>query len=201
MIVDDDGPVRESLAMLLDAAGFGTRCHRCGEELLDCGPPTGLACLLLDLEMPGMNGTEVQKRLADADWNIPIVFLTGHGDVPAAVRALKGGAVDFLQKSELQPTDLLQRIEQCMADHRRGLDEQQARERQRQRFHRLTGREFEVARLASSGATNKAIGLELGISERTVEIHRGRAMKKLGLRTLAELARLKADFDMLASTE
>lgn len=199
VIVDDDGPVRESLARLLGAAGFATRCHDCGQELLNQGPPNGPACLVLDLEMPGMKGNEVQKRLADARWDIPIVFLTGQGDVPAAVKALKGGAEDFIQKDELQPSELLERIEQCVTDHRRGITERKVRQRQRRRFDQLTEREFEVAHLASSGLTNKCVGLELGISERTVEIHRGRAMKKLHLRTAAELARMKPEFDKLAN--
>lgn len=199
VIVDDDEPVRESLTFLLETAGYRTRSHNCGQNLLDHGPPPAPACLVLDLEMPGMKGSELQQRLADARWDVPIVFLTGHGDVPAAVKALKCGAVDFLQKSELQPPELLERIEQCLADHRRELVEREARDRQRRTFDRLTRREFEVAQLASSGKTNKTIGLELGISERTVEIHRGRAMKKLGLSTAADLARLKPVFDGICS--
>ncbi|RFF26861.1 MULTISPECIES: response regulator transcription factor [unclassified Wenzhouxiangella] len=198
VIVDDDGPVRESLSLLLDTAGFDTRCHRSGEDLLDCGPPDGPACLLLDLEMPGMKGTEVQKRLADADWSIPIVFLTGHGDVPAAVNALKTGAVDFLQKNQLKPGILLDRIEKGVAEHKRRMLDLEASNSEKERISRLTVREFEVAQLASSGLTNKAIGLELGISERTVEIHRGRAMKKLALRTAADLARMKPAFESSA---
>lgn len=201
VIVDDDGPVRESLAFLLSSAGFATRCHDCGQHLLDCGPPGGPACLVLDLEMPGMNGCELQQRLAYAHWEIPIIFLTGRGDVAAAVKALKNGAVDFLEKDQLQPSELLERVEQCIKQHREAITKRESRLRLRRRFDHLTGRELEVANRASAGMTNKVIGLELGISERTVEIHRGRAMKKLGLRTAADLARLESLFDELTSGE
>lgn len=192
VIVDDDDAVKESLELLLQSAGYRSCSHPSGEELLRQGPPAGPACLVLDLDMPGMTGIDVQERIARAGWNIPIIFLTGHGDVPAAVRALKGGAVDFLQKCDMQPADLLERIERCVAAHERTMLEREAQDRQQQQFARLTCRELEVARLASAGMTNRVIGLELGISERTVEVHRGRAMKKLGLRTAAQLARLES---------
>ncbi len=195
VIVDDDGPVQESLQLLLETAGYRTCRHRSGEELLNHGPPDGPACLLLDLNMPGMDGIEVQQKLDASGWNVPIVFLTGHGDVPAAVKALKGGAVDFLQKSELEPAVLLERIAQCVTEHERRMADQAASASERELLSQLTARELEVAHQASAGLTNKVIGLELGISERTVEIHRGRAMKKLGLRTAADLARMKTLFD------
>jgi FixJ family two-component response regulator len=195
VIVDDDDPVRESLQLLLETAGYETRCHRSGEDLLDYGSPEGPACLLLDLNMPGMNGIEVQERLEASGWDTPIVFLTGQGDVPAAVKALKGGAVDFLQKNQLEPGVLLKRVEQCVTEHKHRMIDLEASESERERLSRLTRREFEVAHLASAGLTNQVIGLELGISERTVEIHRGRAMKKLGLRTAADLARMKPAFE------
>lgn len=199
VIVDDDQPVRESLQLLLESAGFATRCHRNGEDLLRHGPPEGPACLLLDLNMPGMDGIEVQERLDASGWDIPIVFLTGQGDVPAAVKALKSGAVDFLQKSALKPAELLDRIDQCVSEHKRRIADVAVRESRRERMARLTDREREVAHMASAGMTNKVIGIELGISERTVEIHRGRAMKKLDLRTAADLARMKPAFDSLAA--
>jgi len=195
VIVDDDHPVQESLQLLLESAGYETRCHRSGEDLLHHGPPDGPACLLLDLNMPGMNGIEVQEKLEASGWETPIVFLTGHGDVPAAVKALKGGAVDFLQKNQLEPGTLLERVESCVSEHKRRILKLKASQQQKERISRLTRREFQVAHLAASGLTNKSIGLELGISERTVEIHRGRAMTKLDLRTAADLARMKPAFD------
>ena len=195
MIVDDDEPVRESLQQLLEASGYETRGHACGEALLQSVPPEGPACLVLDLSMPGMSGIEIQQRLSEVDWSIPIIFLTGHGDVPAAVSAIKNGAVDFLQKSNLQPRVLIDRVEQCLARHRERLAEAAETAGLKRRIDSLTDREREVAGMAASGLTNKVIGIELGISERTVEIHRGRAMKKLGLRTAADLARMKPEFD------
>lgn len=198
VIVDDDVPVQESIQSLLEAAGYETRLHGSGEEFLRHGPPDGPACLLLDLNMPGMNGVEVQQRLDASGWQLPIVILTGHADVPAAVKTLKGGALDFLQKNELEPRVLLERIELCVDEHKRRLAELATSENEKALLSGLSAREFEVAHQASSGMTNRVIGLELGISERTVEIHRGRAMKKLGLRTAAELARLKSGFEKLA---
>lgn len=195
VIVDDDHPVQESLQLLLESAGYETRCHPSGEDLLDHGPPEGPACLLLDINMPGMNGIEVQEKLEASGWDTPIVFLTGHGDVPAAVTALKSGAVDFLQKNQLESGTLLDRVEQCVAEHKRRMFHSEIGRIEQEKLSRLTKRELEVAHLAASGLTNKVIGLELGISERTVEIHRGRAMKKLGLRTAADLARMKPAFD------
>ncbi|RFF31560.1 DNA-binding response regulator [Wenzhouxiangella sediminis] len=199
VIVDDDDPVQESLQLLLETAGFRTRRHQTGEELLRHGPPDGPACVLLDLNMPGLNGIEVQESLHESGWDVPIVFLTGHGDVPAAVKALKSGAVDFLQKNQLNAATLIDRVEQCVGEHKRRMAERESSEAEKSLLSRLTPREFEVAHQAASGVTNKVIGLELGISERTVEIHRGRAMKKLGLRRAADLARMKPAFDKLAS--
>jgi len=198
LIVDDDGPVQESLTLLLGAAGYATCCHDSGEDLLHKEPPEGPACLVLDLNMPGMSGIEIQHRLLESGWNIPIVFLTGHGDVPAAVEALQNGAVDFLEKNRMEPDDLLASIEVCVSEHRRRMVEREASESEQRQIDRLTAREFQIARLASAGKTNGVIGMELGISERTVEIHRGRAMKKLGLRTAAELARLEPVLDRAA---
>ncbi|WP_376695926.1 response regulator transcription factor [Wenzhouxiangella sp. EGI_FJ10305] len=199
VIVDDDYPVQESLQFLLESAGYQTRCHRSGEDLLHHGPPDGPACLLLDLNMPGMNGIEVQEKIKASGWDTPVIFLTGHGDVPAAVKALKSGAVDFLQKNQLEPEILFERVESCVNEHKRRMLDLEASKSEKERISRLTGREFEVAQLASAGLTNKSIGLELGISERTVEIHRGRAMKKLCLRTAAELARLELTLDDYSS--
>lgn len=193
--IDDDRSVLDSLHLLLETAGYRTRRHVDGEELLRHGPPDGPACLLMDLNMPGMNGIEVQRSLEAAGWTIPIVFLTGHGDVPSAVSALKSGAVDYLQKNEIEPAQLLERLELCLARHRQWMAEREAVENEATLLSSLTPREFEVAALASAGLTNKVIGLDLDISERTVEIHRGRAMKKLGLRTAADLARMKPAFD------
>jgi RNA polymerase sigma factor (sigma-70 family) len=190
VIVDDDAAVRESLATLVGAAGFSTRCHESGEALFQCELPEGPACLLLDLRMPGASGIDVQHELRSHGWDGPIIFLTGHAEVQVAVRALKSGAADFIVKSEFEPAELIARIRDCVDHHAERLERKQRRADVRKRIEQLTQRELEVACLAADGMTNQAIGIELEISERTVEIHRGRAMKKLKLRTAANLVRL-----------
>ncbi len=193
VIVDDDASIRQSLATLMDAAGFSTRCHESGDALLECEPPDGPACLLLDLHMPGTSGIEVQRQLCMQGYDMPVIFLTGHAEVHAAVDALKGGAADFIVKSEFRPADLVAQIRSCFDHHADTLDHKRRKADLCQCVERLTRRELEVAVLAAGGTTNHVIGMQLGISERTVEIHRGRAMKKLELRTAAELARLHDD--------
>lgn len=194
IIVDDDSALREALSVLMETAGFAVCSHESGEALLESSPPEGPACLLLDLQMLGLNGIEVQQRLRAADWDVPIIFLTGHGEVSVAVQALKQGALDFIEKSNFDPGDLIRQVTEAIEMHRRLLLEKAETVHLEQCLRKLSRREMEVARMAAGGTTNKVIGLELGISERTVEIHRGRAMKKLGLRTAAELIRLESHF-------
>ena len=191
IIVDDDAAVRESLSMLMRAAGHVTFTYSTGEELLEAPPTEGPACLLLDLELPGADGIEVQRRIRDSGWGVPVLFLTGYGDVPAAVSALKAGAVDFVEKNDFDARKLVEQVADIIEADRRRLARQSKREQLDERINSLSRRELEVARLAAEGNTNRVIGLTLGISERTVEVHRGRAMKKLALRTAAELARLE----------
>ncbi len=190
VIVDDDAAIRDSLANLLAAAGFSISCHESGEALFRSELPEGPACLLLDLRMPGASGIEVQHELRTHGWDGPVIFLTGHAEVQTAVRALKSGAADFIIKSEFEPAELIMRIQDCIDHHTECLEQKQRRARMQERIGQLTQRELEVACLAAAGTTNQVIGVELGISERTVEIHRGRAMKKLELRTAANLVRL-----------
>ncbi|QKK02657.1 MAG: response regulator transcription factor [Pseudomonadota bacterium] len=191
VVVDDDQGVRESLALLLGTAGFRVCCHDSGEKLLAAGPPEGAACILLDLRMPGASGIEVQKRLRAEGWRVPVMFLTGHADVPVAVEALKNGAIDFFEKTDFSADQLIVRINRAVEDHRIELAQQAEARDLAARIAELSDRELEVARLAAGGMANKVIGLELGISERTVEVHRGRAMRKLGLRSMAELIRIE----------
>jgi len=193
VIVDDDAGVRQSLATLMDMAGFSTRCHESGGTMLECEPPDGPACLLLDLRMPGTSGIEVQRQLCSRGYDMPVIFLTAHAEVHAAVDALKAGAVDFIVKSEVKPADLVAKIRSCFEHHADTLDRKRRKADLLQSLEKLTRRELEVAALAAGGTTNNVIGLQLGISERTVEIHRGRAMKKLELRTAADLVRLHDD--------
>jgi len=191
LVVDDDADVRHGLELLMHAAGLATRCFASGEELLASGPPAGPACLLLDFRMPGASGIEVQERLDARGWDVPIIFLTGHADVPVAVQALKRGALDFFEKGEFNQRELLERVRGALRLHSARIEERRSSEAFRRRIENLSERELEVARLAASGMANKVIGLELGISERTVEVHRGRAMRKLELKSAAELVRLE----------
>ncbi len=193
VIVDDDEGIRDSLANLMNAAGFSVRCHASGECMLERKPPAGPACILLDLRMPGASGIEVQRQLGARGYDIPVIFLTGHAEVHAAVDALKAGATDFIVKSELSPAELLAQVRSCLNRHADILEGRRKTSDLRERLQQLTRRELDVAVLAAGGMTNQLIGMELGISERTVEVHRGRAMKKLDLRVAAELARLQDD--------
>ena len=156
-------------------------------DLLQLGDERG--CLVLDIRMPGMSGLELQQKLLQAGSNLPIIFITGHGDVPMAVEAMRHGAIDFLRKP-VNETDFLDRISSAL-DHESGnwhksLDRRQARAR----IESLSEREYEVFIRVAEGMANKAVAIELGISERTVEVHRAQVMKKLDVRTLAQLVRI-----------
>lgn len=190
LIVDDDQGVREALSLLLGSAGYATRAFASGEEFLRAPLPEHPSCVLLDLRMPDMDGLEIQERLREAGSDIPVVFLTANASVPAAVRAMKDGAADFIEKPGLQRSRLLPLVQEMIQRHHATM-ERRAREAVLDaRIRRLSPREAEVAELAAEGKSNKVIAVELGISERTVEVHRGRAMKKLKLASAAELARL-----------
>lgn len=189
LIVDDDPGIRQALELLMASSGLASRTFHSGREFLDAEKPEGPACVLLDLSMPDMDGLEVQRELQAQDPNLPVIFLTGHGDVSVAVRALKHGAVDFFQKPDFDREELLQTIRQALDSHQATRNADTERHRIREAIDSLSRRELEVARLAAAGKANKVIGIELGISERTVEVHRGRAMRKLGLRRAADLVR------------
>lgn len=188
-IVDDDQAVRKSLKLLVSSAGLDAREYQGGQEFLDRYAPCKPECLLLDLRMPGMDGLELQRELRKRDIHIATVFLSGHGDIPVAVRALREGALDFVEKP-FNNDDLLRRL-------RLGIDTDAERERARidrheaeQRLAVLTARESEVVNKLVEGKINKLIGHELGISTRTVESHRARIMKKLGVGSLSDIFKL-----------
>lgn len=189
LIVDDDPGICQALELLMASGGLAARSFSGGQEFLNADRPDGAACILLDLNMPDMDGLEVQQRLQQQDSSLPVIFLTGHGDVPAAVSALKYGAMDFFQKPGFDHQQLLATIQDALAAHQSTINESAEQQRIRDGIDALSRRELEVARLAAAGKANKVIGIELGISERTVEVHRGRAMKKLGLRRAADLVR------------
>ncbi|QWF70964.1 response regulator transcription factor [Methylomonas paludis] len=186
-LVDDDAAVRDSLTLLIKTAGLNVAAYSGAEEFLAAYRPDRAACLVLDLSMPGMSGTELQAELARRNLCLPIIFLSAHGDIPTTVRAIQAGAVDFLTKP-VQAQLLLEIIQAAII--------QDVRRRERSpssaedSLSKLTPREQEIAILLISGSTNKEIARHLGISPRTVENHRARVMEKTHAGNLIELARL-----------
>lgn len=188
-LVDDDASVRKSLSRLLRAAGLQVEVFSCAEDFLAREPYPGIGCLLLDVQLPGLDGLDLQKRLNAAGHALPIVFLTAHGDIPMSVRGMKGGAVNFLTKP-VDETDLLSAIEDALALHRERRAEQSRGETYRARLGTLSERELEVLRHVLAGQLNKQIAVDLGIVEKTVKVHRARVMQKLAVGSVAELVRL-----------
>ena len=186
-IVDDDEAVCDSLDMLLTSMGLKTEVFHSGQDFLD-RYDLSPGCLLLDVRMPGMSGMELQKRLVELNHQLPIVFISGHGDIPMAVEAMKLGAVDFLPKP-FRDQDLLDCVQKALDR----LDVETAKAEQdadvKTRLDSLTPREREVLGYLMDGAANKVIAIELDISPRTVEIHRARVMEKMGVRTLPDLVK------------
>lgn len=186
-IVDDDAAVRRSLERLLATAGLATRSYDCGRAILEATPPSAGGCLLIDVRLPDIDGVELQGRLQACGINLPVIIITGHGDVPTAVRAMKRGAFDFIEKP-FSGESLLRSIEAALTarcDHR-------ASEAQRaaDRLRSLTRRERQVLEGLVLGRPNKVIACDLGLSVRTVEVHRARMMERLGVRQLAEAVRM-----------
>lgn len=188
-VVDDDPSLRQSLQWLLESVGLRVETYASADEFLDIYQPPRQGCLLLDIRMPGMTGLDLQQALLERRIALPTIIITGHGDVPTAVRAMKAGAVDFIEKP-FNDQLLLDRIHQALERNTR----QQQREVQRlaalARLVQLTRREREVMNLVVAGKTNKTIATELGLSEKTVEVHRANLMKKLQLNSVAELVKL-----------
>ncbi|KYG03040.1 LuxR family transcriptional regulator [Sorangium cellulosum] len=188
-VVDDDPSVLRALERLLRSAGYAVEGHASPEAFLERAPSERPGCVVVDLRMPGLGGLELQDELARRGCPLPIVFLTGHGDVSSSVRAMKAGAVDFLTKP-CDDTDLLAAVERAIArdaEARAARGEQQAL---RTRFEALTPREREVCLRVAQGLLNKQIAEELGAAEKTIKVHRGRVMEKLGVESVAELVRL-----------
>jgi FixJ family two-component response regulator len=189
-LVDDDSSVRKALARLIRAAGYEVAPFASARQFLESKPETaGVACLVLDVRMPGVNGLELQEALQAAKIAIPIIFITGYGDIPMGVQAMKAGAVDFLPKPVCQET-LLPAIEQALARAAGQRAEAAQLVDIRRRLESLTPREREVMALVVTGMLNKQIAWELGTVEKTIKVHRSRVMEKMAVDSIAELVRL-----------
>ena len=188
-IVDDDDAVRDSLEDLVDSVGLKAEIFASAQEFLAAYDPLRAGCLVLDIRMPGMSGLELQERLGERQAVLPIIFITGHGDIPMAVEAMRRGAVDFIQKP-FRDQDLLDRINSALAQgvgRREDMEEQRVIE---ERIHSLTRRERQVMEMVVEGKANKVIAIDLGLSQRTVEVHRANVMEKMRTKTLADLVRM-----------
>jgi FixJ family two-component response regulator len=188
-VIDDDASIRKSLSRLLRSAGYTTETFASAEEFLGRDHFNGIGCLLLDVQMPGLSGIDLQKELNKADYYMPIIFITGHGDIPMSVEAMKKGAVDFLTKP-FDDKELLQAIEKAIEKDTSARAEYDEALEIRRRIELLTPRENEILRYIITGMLNKQIALKLGIAETTVKVHRGRIMEKLCVDSVAELVRL-----------
>jgi FixJ family two-component response regulator len=185
-LVDDDDAVRDSLGMLFDSIGLAHEAYPSALDFLQHYDAKRPACLVADIRMPGLSGLELQQRLNDQRAEIPIIFITGHGDVPMAVTAMKSGAADFIQKP-FRDQDLIDRINKALERDRERRKSRAEKDEIRSRIALLTPREKEVMQRVVRGQANKVIAMDLGVSQRTVELHRARVMRKLRMRSLAEL--------------
>jgi FixJ family two-component response regulator len=188
-IVDDDEAVRDSLKMLMNSVGLESECYASAQEFLEDYDPDRPGCLVLDVRMPGMSGIDLQERLVAMHSVHPVIFITGHGDVPMAVHAMRAGAVDFVQKPFSEQA-LLDRIHQSLEQDSKSRTLLGRREEIAERIAQLTPREKQVMELVTDGKANKVIAIDLGVSERTVEIHRARVMQKMGAESLPHLVRM-----------
>jgi FixJ family two-component response regulator len=197
-VVEDDDAAREATARFLRAAGYGVRTYGSAVEFLAVSQPRGPGCVVLDLELPGPSGLDLQQALLIADDPLPVVFLTGRGDVPQSVRAMKSGAVDFLTKTD-DGSMLLEAVSRALA---RDAEDRIVRARRRAadtRYGRLSTRERDVFAHLISGRLNKQIGADLGISEQTTKIHRHHVMQKMEADSIADLVRMAAELGIAAA--
>jgi FixJ family two-component response regulator len=188
-VVDDDAPLRESLQNLIRSVGLRVEAFASAQEFLRSPRPEVPGCLVLDVRLPGLSGLDLQQRMAEGDRDMPIIFITGHGDIPMTVQAMKAGAVEFLTKP-FRDQALLDAIQQALARDRQAREQRTKSEELRCRYRSLTPREREVMALVVAGLLNKQIAGELGTSEASVKVHRQHVMEKMGAGSLAALVRM-----------
>ena len=198
-VVDDDESIRSALSRLFRSTGHSVKTFESAQAYLEKASPDEPGCVVLDIRMPGMDGLTLQERMSDQGFDAPIVFVSAHGDIPASVRAMKHGAVDFLEKP-FEADVLLGAVDRAMAIDAELRERHSANARFQRGLEELTSREYEVMTHVIAGRLNKVIARELDVSEKTVKVHRGRVMKKMEARSLAELVRMAERAGVLAAT-
>jgi FixJ family two-component response regulator len=188
-VIDDDASMRHAISRLLSAVGLRVQTFPSGQEFLGFKLPDAPGCVVLDVRLPGLSGLDLQRQMTERDIGLPIIFITGHGDIPMSVQAMKAGATEFLTKP-FREQELLDAIAQAIEHNRAHRKEQAEVSRQREHYDSLTHREQEVMTLVVAGMLNKQIAIELGISEKTIKVHRGQVMHKMYADSLADLVRI-----------